>query len=126
MTPVELVREAYALLGAGDTDRFAALIDDRFVIEQTEQVPWGGRTQGREAALAFFDNMHRYIDSLATPAEYLESGEFVVAIARSRGVARRTGKSFDVRVVHVWETSDDRLIAFRPFVDVGRLRAALN
>lgn len=126
MTPVELVREAYALLGSGDTDRFADLVDERFVIEQTEQVPWGGRAEGPEAAVAFFHNMHRYIESLATPAEYLESGEFVVAIARSRGVARRTGKPFDVRVVHVWEASDGKLTAFRPYVDVDRLRAALN
>ena len=126
MTNVELVRRAYALLGTADIEGFLDLVTDDFVIDETEHVPWGGRTQGRAGTVSFIDNMRRYIDSVATPSEYLDSGEYVVAIGRSRGVAKETGKPFDVRVVHVWDLHNGKLGAFRPYVDVHALQAALT
>ena len=124
MTSVELVREAYALLAAADIDGFLELVDDRFVIDETERVPWGGRTQGRAGVVSFIQNMRRYIDSVATPTEYLDSGECVVAIGRPRGVVTHTEASVDVRDVHASDlrrnTRGNPPLRRRPSTTAGR------
>jgi len=50
----------------------------------------------------------------------------VVAVGRTRGIARATGQPFDVAAVHLWTLRDGKIAAVRAFVDHPTMLAALE
>lgn len=126
MRPMEQIAEAYKCFERGEEERVFAQLADDVEIVQTEAVPWGGRVRGVEQFKAFFDRLHDYVHTTATMEEFIESGEDVVAIGRTRGTANETGAPIDIRVVHVWRVVDGRITLFHPFVDAPALRRAMG
>jgi len=61
-----------------------------------------------------------------TPASFIDAGDEVVAVGRTRGIARTTGYPFDAAAVHVWTVRDGKIAAFRAFVNHPTMLAALD
>ena len=63
-------------------------------IRQTELVPWGGHYRGHEGAREFFGRVLGAIDSTVTVERFIDAGDHVAAVGRTRGRTR----AGDVRV----------------------------
>jgi len=50
----------------------------------------------------------------------------VVAVAYTRGIARATGKEFEVPAVHVWTLKNGKVLRFDAYIDNPRMIAALH
>ncbi|KAM0550181.1 hypothetical protein ACHAPJ_009029 [Fusarium lateritium] len=56
-------------------------------------------------------------DYEATPSEILEAGDTVVALGRSKGIHRGTGKLMDAQFAHIWRLRDGKIVGFQQYID---------
>ncbi|MBB4638020.1 hypothetical protein FHS01_004079 [Longimicrobium terrae] len=122
---IGLIRALYDAFGRGDIlDVFSTLTQD-VVIEQTTELPWGGTWRGMDDAREFFLRLMQRVDSRVEVQEVFAAGSRVIVIGRTRGMARRTGTAFDVRVVHVFELRGGKVSRFETYVDTPAMQAVL-
>jgi ketosteroid isomerase-like protein len=121
----EVVRSVYAAAAGGDPEAFLAHFDDDAVVEQWPGLPWVNAS-GQANIRAFAERASSYISSRQHIDELFIAGDEVVAIGRSRGEAVRTGRGFDVRIVHRWLVRDGRIRRWELLVDTGPLLDALD
>jgi ketosteroid isomerase-like protein len=57
---------------------------------------------------------------------FVEAGDQIVQIGRTRGQARATGRTFDVPEVHVWTMRHGKVVRFEAYVDHPAMLAALR
>ena len=122
---VKLVEQVYAAFASRDLAAVFARFAPDVEILQSREFPWGGRHVGHDGARAFFATLTGAIDSAVALERFVDTGERVVAIGRTRGVARSTGRSFDAPVAHVWTIQDDLVVRAEFHVDAPSLLAAL-
>jgi ketosteroid isomerase-like protein len=127
---VQLVAGLYAAFARRDLPAIFQTLSPAVVFSQTEELPWGGIFQGLAGAQAFMSRLVQHIDSQATMTDFVEAGSCVVALGRTRGVARATGRAFDVRAVHVWTLGDpaggiDRITRLEAYIDTPAMLDAL-
>jgi uncharacterized protein len=123
---VGIVREAYAALAARQLQKIVQLAAPDLEIEQSAAIPWGGRYRGVAGLQQFAVRLTQHVDSIMTPESFVDAGDQVVAIVRTRGIARATGLSFDVPAVHVWTLREGKLARFQAFIDHPTMEAALQ
>jgi ketosteroid isomerase-like protein len=95
-------------------------------IRQTELVPWGGHYRGHTGAREFFGQVVEAIDSRVTIERFIDAGDHVAAVGRTRGHARPGGVAFGLAVVHVWTIRDERLARLEVYIDTPAMREALG
>ncbi len=123
-TNQEIVAQLYDAFARGDVQRAHELIDPRFVVCQTDELPWGGVHEGVPGFRTFTERLLGTIESRVTVEEYVDAGDHMVAIGRTAGQVRWTGVAFDVRIAHVWTLRDRHATRFEPYIDKpGMLRA---
>jgi uncharacterized protein len=122
----DFVRRIYETTASHDLEAFLALMSDDVIIEQHSGVPWGGTVRGIDEARAFLGLAGEHITSSQAIEEIFDAGDDTVVIGRSRGVARKTGRAFDVRIVHVWRIENDRIARWQLFADTPPLLAATS
>lgn len=121
-----VVRRAYEAFGRGDLSTIFELLDPEVVFYQTELLPWGGRREGHEGMRSFLEELARNIESQVEPEEFVEAGESVVAVGRTRGRVRETDENFEVRAVHVWTLREGKVVEFEAYIDTPKMREALG
>ncbi len=52
-----------------------------------------------------------------TPEDYVASEDKVIAYGTYTGIYKKTNKSFEARVAHVWKLKDGKIISFEQIVD---------
>jgi uncharacterized protein len=61
-----------------------------------------------------------------TPEDYIAAGNKVVAYGTYTGTYKKTGKSIQARVAHIWILKDGQIISFEQFVDSQTVNTALK
>lgn len=122
---VEVVRAIYAAFHRRDVAGALALCAPDLVIEQSTEIPWGGRFEGHDGALRFFAGLGRALASAVTLERFVDAGDHVVAIGRTRGTLTGNGHAFDVPIAHVWQLRDGRAVHARFMIDNPTMLAAL-
>ena len=125
-TPVALVRSMYDAFRRRDAAAVLALMSPAIEIVQSELLPWGGRHVGHAGAQEFFGTLLRHIDSEVEMRTFVDAGERVVAVGRTRGIALDTRRAFDVNAVHVWTVVDGRATRLEAFIDTPAMLAAIR
>lgn len=125
-TNVEVVAALYRAFASRDYAALGTLISPEITVRQTDLLPWGGTFEGTAGLQRFTELLLQYVDSLVTPEEYVEAGDRVVAIARTRGHVRQNGQPFDLRAVHVWGVRDGKAVSFEPYIDTPAMLDALS
>ena len=123
---IEIVRGAYDALATRQLHKIVQLAAPEIEIEQSTDLAWGGRYRGVAGLQQFVVRITQHVDSVMTPAWFIDAGDQVVAVGRTRGVARATGQPFDVAAVHVWTLRGGKIAAFAAFVDHPTMMAALD
>ena len=122
---LDVVQAAYDASGCGDGAAFLALFAEGAVVQQGAGLPWVTVPEG-EPFEQFASRAGSYIRSRQTIDEMFASGDDVIVIGRSRGEAVRTGKQFDVRIVHRWTVRDGLIHRWQLMVEQAPLLEALT
>jgi ketosteroid isomerase-like protein len=123
---VRLVGEVYDAFARRDAAAVLERLHPDVEIRQTELVPWGGHYRGHTGAREFFGRVIEAIDSRVTIECFIDAGDHVAAIGRTRGHIRANGAAFDAAVVHVWTVRDGRLAGLEVYIDTPTMREALG
>ena len=123
---VRLVGEMYDAFARRDAAAVLERLDPDVEIHQTELVPWGGHYRGHEGAREFFRRVLGAIDSKVTIERFIDAGDHVVAVGRTRGRTRTGNAAFDLAVVHVWTVRDTRIARLEVYIDTPAMRQALG
>src|SRR5262249_3935003 len=102
-----------------------ALVSPDVVITQSAALPWGGHYSGYDGLQRFFATLLGHVDSKVEIHQMVDAGDHVVAIGRTKGTVRSTGKSFDVPIAHVWRIREGRVAGFNPFIENALMLEAL-
>lgn len=121
--PVEVVQRLYASMLRRDAAALLGLLSPDVVLEQSPEVPWGGRYEGHDGARAFFAKLGGAIRSTPVVERLVDAGDRVVAIGRTQGTSVG-GEAFDVPFAHVWELRDGLVASARFYIDNPTMLAA--
>jgi len=122
---LEVVREIYDAFARRDGAAVLARLHADVEFRQTELLPWGGHCRGHDAVREFFDRLRTAIDSAVAVERFIEAGDHVAVVGRTRGHTRSGGVPFDVAIVHVWTVRDARISRFEAYIDTPAMLAAL-
>lgn len=122
---VALVQQFYAALRHRDLPAAFALFAPDLVIEQSGEVPWGGHYTGHAGARDFFGKVGHWLNSTLALERFIDAGDHVVAVGRTRGTVNATGARYDVPIAHAWQVRDGRLARAHFMIDNPTMLAAL-
>jgi ketosteroid isomerase-like protein len=123
---VQVVQRAYEAFARRDVRAVLRLLHEDVELVQSPEVPWGGRYAGHAEAAAFFGKLVQTITSALTLERFVDAGDQVVAIGRTRGTVNATGRSFDVPIAHVWTVQDGLVTRVEYYIDDPTMLAALG
>ncbi len=119
-----VVQRLYQAMLRRDAATLLGLFAERIVLEQSPELPWGGRYEGHDGAKAFFARLGGAIRSTPVVERIVDAGDDVVAIGRTQGTTIASGEAFDVPFAHVWTIRDGLVERARFYVDDPTMLAA--
>lgn len=123
---VEVVRGIYGAFARRDLAAALALLASDVEIVQSHEVAWGGHHRGHAGARTFFTRLGEALDSTLALERLIDAGEGVVAVGRTCGVTRASGRSYDVPFSHVWTVRDGLAVRAEFYIDNPTMLAALT
>lgn len=131
MDNVTLLKHLYEAFGRGEIPAvIGAMSPDIkwFEAEGNPYRPDGTPWVGPDAVLnELFMKLGTEWDGFAVhPKTFYGAGDNVIVEARYSGTFKKTGKSIDAQVCHVWDVEDGRVTRFQQYVDTAQLRAVMG
>lgn len=123
---VEVVKQVYAAFTRRDLAAALALFAPEVQIDQSTEVPWGGHYEGQAGLQQCFARLMQALDSTLALERFIDAGEHVVALGRTRGTERAHGRRYDVPIAHVWQVRDGLVRRVHYFIDNPTMLAALG
>ena len=116
-TPVDTVREFYAAIAAGDSEKMVSMMASD--IEWISVVDFNIQDKGPEEVMqkVFMPLMQEWENFSPAPSEFLVDGSTVVSLGRFACVHRATHKRADLAYAHVWDIRDGKIERHRQFID---------
>jgi len=114
---VEIVRRIYDGWSHGDFRVGADLLAGDFEWQQPAEAVEPGSHRGAAIGGALQKMFEVYGNYRIEPEEYLDAGDKVVVVARSRGTARGSGMELDQRFAHVWTVRGGKLARIEVYTD---------
>jgi ketosteroid isomerase-like protein len=132
-SPADVVRGLYDALSKGDVPGVLARLASDVIVDEPNQLPYGGVHQGREVFVqSVLGAMMGYADVTITDAEVFEGPAGVVGTLVGRLTAHTTGEEFPltmveihhveegtVRKIDVYAKNPDELAAFYARAEAG-------
>jgi uncharacterized protein len=119
------INRIYGTFEARDFAAFFSYLSPRVEVIQCPEVPWGGVFHGLENAKAFFERVGSYLDNHVSIERLIDGGDRVVVIGRAHGTVKRTGHSFSVPIMHLWEFQDGLVVRLEIVLDVPTMQTQL-
>jgi uncharacterized protein len=116
-TPVATVRDFYAAIAAGDSEKMVGLMAPD--IEWISVVDFNIQDRGPEEVMkkVFVPLMQEWESFSPAPSEFLVDGSTVVSLGRFACVHRVTHKRADLAYAHVWDIQDGKIERHRQYID---------
>jgi uncharacterized protein len=115
---VEIVRQVFDAMAAGDQERARAYADPSVVVDATRRV-FNPRTyrgfEGLDQLSA--DVAEVWEDFVSEPDEYLDAGDHVVVSGRATGKGRSSGVVVQDEFSSVWTVRDGRVVRWELHTD---------
>ena len=117
---IEIIREWYATLNPD-------IVDENVDWELADGFPADGHYHGRQAVFAeWWPKLAAQFDAWkATPEEFLDAGEAIIALGHYSGRAKATGRTFNVPFAHVWWMRDGRIVKLGHYTNTLLLHRAI-
>ena len=122
---VETAKAAYEAFGNGDMDTLKEMFAEDAEWFSSDELPLGGKTEGRDQIIANFEQLPSYWDEFSvTPDEFIDGGDVVTVRGEQHGAGK--GGSFDCRFAHVMRFADGKLVRGEFYSDSAKAKAALG
>jgi ketosteroid isomerase-like protein len=115
--PVEIVRNFYEKLKAGDAAGALALMAPEIEWITMWHYKVDGRGPERVAEGLFKPLMAEWTSFALEPTEFIADGDTVVSLGHFNGVHGTTGKHAEARYAHVWIVRNGHVTRFRQYID---------
>jgi ketosteroid isomerase-like protein len=125
MNSLEIVKQAYIYLNEKDIPHYFSLMSPNVEFYQTEELPWGGHYRGFDESKVFFSKFSPLIDSSVEISQYIQAGEQIVAIGKTNGIAKLSGKKFSCNLAHMWAVKEEKIVRLEVYIDTEAVKAAL-
>ncbi|MCT7341011.1 nuclear transport factor 2 family protein [Pseudomonas aeruginosa] len=114
-----IVSDHYAASSRGDLAGMLADMDERTEWTEMAGFRWPAPMSARPPSAPVCSRpLQRDWEGFRVEIERLiDGGDSVVAVGRYAATHRRSGKSFEARVAHVWTVEDGRIRRFEQFCD---------
>jgi uncharacterized protein len=112
---IEVVREAYRQMDAGNIEGFYSAFDDDVTAYDAEGLPYGGTYHGKAGFRALTDKMFAAWEAVSWNLLELSAGGDSVVVHLVLTFTPRGGKPFDHRILELWRFREGRAIEIRPF-----------
>src|SRR5215475_1402615 len=122
---INLVKSLYEAFGRRDPVAIMALVDPTIEIRQSDLLPWGGSYKGLLGLQSFFTKLLSNVDSELDRNQYVDAGDDVVMIGRTRGKTKEKGTPFDVTAIHIWTVRNGKIVGFHPYIDTPAMLKVL-
>jgi ketosteroid isomerase-like protein len=118
---VVIVRNAHEALNGGDIDALIRLCDPAFRLDMSDRVFNPAVFEGHDGVRRFYSEVGDVWENYTwEPEKLLESGDWVVALLRSRAKGRSSGIEIERRTAMLWTVREGRLTSLRFFRDRDR------
>jgi ketosteroid isomerase-like protein len=106
-SPADVVRGLYDALGKGDVPGVLAGLAPEVIVDEPNQLPYGGVHQGREVFVqSVLGAMTGYADVAITDAEVFEGPAGVVGTLTGTLTAHTTGEQYPLTMVEIHQVED--------------------
>jgi uncharacterized protein len=112
---MEVVREAYRQLDAGNIEGFYAAFADDVTAYDAEGLPYGGTYEGKAGFRTLTEKMFGAWEKVGWNLLELSGGGDAVVVHLILTFTPRGGKPFDHRILELWRIREGRTIEIRPF-----------
>ncbi len=124
---VALVKKMYDAFGRGDVqtilDHLTADIDWQF--DAPAVIPYSGRRRGPAEVAGFFAGIAATeANQRLEMAEFMASGDEVITLGSYSATVKATGKSFSVRLAHIFTIRNGMVSRFLNFLDTAAMAEA--
>jgi uncharacterized protein len=126
MNSLEIVKKAYFHLNEKDLPNYFSLMSPNIEFYQTEELPWGGNYRGFDESKVFLAKIFLLIDSSVEISHYIEAGTQIIAIGKTIGTAKLTGKKFSCNLAHIWTVKAEKIVRLEVYIDTNIMNAALT
>lgn len=126
-TAYEIVKSHYDANDHKDIEGMLAVIADDCQWTEMDGFPCRGTYVGPQAVLenVFMKLGGEWDNYTFTLERLLNAGNDVIGIGNYTGTYKKTGKTMNVRVVHVWTVADGKVRHFEQFTDTLRIAEAM-
>lgn len=122
---LQIIRKVYEFYNTGQAGATFEFFAPELSIHQTELLPWGGDYKGLSGLKEFLEKLVSRLNSKVEMRELISAGETVVAVGRTSGTVKKTGKSFDVTAVHLWTLKNEKIVKYQAYIDTPAMLAVL-
>jgi ketosteroid isomerase-like protein len=127
----ELVNQVYAALAAGDKEKLLGLLAADFAAEFAEGMPVVDTTRAIRTAMEMIENawwaLGRAFRVRVEPREWVPcAGGRLLVVGLYSGSARKTGREFEARLMHLWTARDGKLTHLWHLTDTAAWSSALE
>ncbi len=120
----------YAAIEQDNHEAYRQLVDPNISWEVLKNYPEGGTRTGYNAVFegdGFFPSLYKQFDEWqATPEEYLDADDNVIAVGVYRGRVIANQVRVESPFVHIWTVRNGRLARMRQFTDTAAFVQAMT
>ncbi|CAM4255141.1 nuclear transport factor 2 family protein [Flavobacterium terrigena] len=129
MTNLEIIKSTYeGKTSEENGENLAKYVAEDISWTEAKGFPYAGTYIGLENITknVFSRLGSEWIDYKFTPEDYISSDDKVVAYGTYTGIYKKTSKSFEARVAHIWKLKNGKIISFEQFVDSQPVNNAIK
>ena len=118
---VETLRAVYSAIATGDLSPLLQLCDPNVEVTEPPEIPDSSTYHGHDGIRAVFGKLQEvFPDMQFEAAEFIPSGDRVLASMQWLGTGAGSGASARVPLFHVWSFKDGRVTRIWAFLDRGQ------
>lgn len=126
-----IIQRLYAAFERGDVRAALAEMSETIEWNEAEHFVYSDRnpyTSPAAVAEGVFGRLVEHWEDYEAPVSTILEAEddSVVALGRSKGVNRTTGKHMDAQFVHVWKVKEGKIVGFQQYIDTLQVNQAMS
>ena len=123
---IATINRIYDLLASKNLPAVFELLSPDVRVFQSQDLPWGGTYVGIAEVEMLFEKLWVYVDNRPVVERVIDGGDRIPVIGQYYVTVERTGRTFELPFVHLWEFKDGLAVRVEIVTDVALMRAAIG
>lgn len=124
---IAVIKKVYDAFGRGDVQAILDSLtpDVEWQFDAPAVIPYSGRRRGPADVAGFFVAIAATEENpLLETSEFMASGDEVITLGIYSGTVKASGKSYSVRLAHIFTLRDGKIARFLNFLDTAAMADA--